>query len=263
MKTLNFFALISIFVIFVNCNEISTSSLTIKEALAAINPSYLNDIFLEGNIIKSKRDETQADANLIACQKEQDDFVDCIKTGNVETCNMIINGERCVNFFKDPASFLPSCEKYDHSTAQGLSAFYKYVGSINQLICVNNGDCTIAKEMIDKMKKSLGNIKATNVMSPSEEALNSDCNRRECVEAAINMYEKQREVIEINLEVDKGKNYDHTEEEMKHYNELLSMADKFLELLYSCTPKSGAVKIIASNILLISIITVFIIFLVK
>jgi len=271
MKTLNFFALVSIFVTFVNCNEVPSSLLIDKEALTIINPSFLNNIniFSEDNT-KAKRANikgVESDPNAIACKKEQNDFSDCFgNDGSTEFCDAI-SKERCIKFFKDPAADLPSCEKYDHSVAQELSISFKYMGSINQLVCANNGNCTMAKQLIENVKtgKSKGKLQPSDIDAVSEEALNSDCSHKDCIEAAIYMYETQREMVDVLLKVskEKDKDFTQTEEKKKGTNELLSMTNKNLELLYSCSQKSGTVKIIVSNVLLISIITVFIIFLIK
>jgi len=263
MKVLIIFVLISIIITFANCNETSISSFILKEILTTVYPSQLNDIniFLKGNNVKAKRDKTE---DYIACLNEQNDFSDCFGDDIPKTCN-ITNGERCVKFYKDPALYLPSCEKLDKSLAEGLSASYKFVGSIFQLFCINNLDCTIAKQLLNKINSDdkVSNMKPTDLFSPSEEDLNSDCNRKDCVEKAIDMYEKQKEAMEINMEVNKKMNYTYSEKEMQIYNERMSSADKVLEYLHSCAQKSDAVTIITSNILLLSIITVFIIFLIK
>jgi len=58
MKTLTLFTLVSILITFVNCIEIPTSSLIVKDALAVIKRSNINNIsiFLEDSGIKAKRE---------------------------------------------------------------------------------------------------------------------------------------------------------------------------------------------------------------
>jgi len=272
MKILNFFFLVSIFVIFVNCNKVQVASFIVKDVLTKINSSKYNDInaFLEGDNVKAKRDETENYENYNACSKEQESFSDCLGNNksidDSEFCK-ILNEERCVKFYKDPASNFPSCEKFDHFTNLGISASYKYLGSIYQLFCANNSNCTIAKQLVDTLEigKSTGNFQPSEFNTPSEEALKNDCSHKDCVDAAINMYEYQKEFVKTILEVnkEKDKNYVQTEEKKKNTDELLSSADKTLEYLHSCAQKSGAITLITNNILLLSIITVFVIFLIK
>jgi len=259
MKTLTLFTLVSILITFVNCIEIPTSSLIVKDALAVIKRSNINNIsiFLEDSGIKAKREEL--DDVYKACQNEQNSFSECYTSGknDTETCK-IINGERCDKFYKDPAVHIPSCEKFDKTLAEGVNAFYKYLGSLWHLVCAKNGNCEVAKELSNKIKA--GKFQPTDLITPSESAINNDCQNKDCVGVVIDMYEKQREFITVNIKVsnEKGKL------EVRNENVIKGMIDKILEQLRAptCVQLSGIVKLNTSTILLFSIITFTLLFLV-
>jgi len=264
MKTLNIFSLISVFVTFVNCIEIPASSLIVKDILAAVNTTHFNDInvFLEGISVKAKRYEINySDANYIACQDDQQSYSECFTStiSDTETCN-IVNGERCDKFYKNP--YLPACEKYDKSVAEGLYVYLKYIGSLFHLMCTDNGDCTLFKHLINNIK--LGKTQPTDLNTLSEGVLDSDCSRKECREATIDLLENQINTINKSLEVDKEKGITHTVEEMETYNEILDLANKNLKYMNSpvCVEKSGTAKIFSNNVLSICIFTLILIFLI-
>jgi len=300
MKTLNIITLVSIFVTYVNCMNIPSSSI-VKEALTTINKSYFNhtnniNVLFKGNNVKAKRYEFDySDANFIACQKEQMDFEECYTdaTDDIETCK-ILKGERCDNFYKNPAAYLPSCEKFDKSIAEGIYSLYKYMGSIAQYLCANNRRCAITMKI--KINAQLSTEENYSTVFPNENDLKEDCSNKECHEAMVKMYENQRSCYKINRDVDTEKGETFTEKETKTYNETMNSLDKVLEQLKSptCTQQidivdetfkviesstskikesdtarknknddinvSGAAKINASNILLFSIISFILLF---
>jgi len=271
MKTLSIFFLASIFVTFTKCIEIPVSSLIVEEALTAINRLNINDannIFLENINVKTKRNELDDDTYK-ACITEQRSFLECYDGENrsdEETCK-IINEERCVKFFENPALYFPSCEKYDQSLTgnsfsnyKSLVANYKLLGSLLNLICVDDGNCTIAKQLINK--SNLGKTQPSDLASLSEGALNSDCRRKDCVEAAIDVYENQRDILETNMEFNEEIGFTINEKDATEINNTLNLINNNLEYLQTCAQQSGAAKINASNILLISIITFILLFLI-
>ncbi len=77
MKTLNIFALISIFVTFVNCNAIPESSSLVKEALKGLNLSNIEgiNVLLEDTIVKRK--VSNSNEIVLACRSEQLEFSEC------------------------------------------------------------------------------------------------------------------------------------------------------------------------------------------
>jgi len=263
MKILNIFSLISLFITFVNCIEIPASSLIVKDALAVINRSNVNNIsvFLEDSSIKAKRDELDDIYN--ACQSEQNSFSECYTNGknDTETCN-IMNGERCEKFYKNPEAYIPSCEKFDKTLAQGVYAFYKYLGSLWHLVCAENGNCEVAKELSNKIKA--GKIEPSDLISPSESAINNDCQNKDCVGVVIDMYEKQREFITVNIKVSNEKGKLGSPVEVRNENVIKGMIDKILEQLRAptCVQLNGIVKLNTSTILLFSIITFTLLFLI-
>jgi len=270
MKIINIYALASIFVTFTNGIETPVTSLIVEEALTAMNHLNFNDtnkILLENINVKTKREELN-DENFLSCVEEQKKFIECYQDdgkSDDEMCK-IINEERCVKFYEDPAFYLPSCEKYDKSlpersfsTYKLLVSKYKLLGSLRYLFCDSN--CAISQQLINK--SSHGENEPSDLASPGERALHSDCRRKNCVEKAIDVYEKQREALEINLEFNEEVGYAINEDDKTEINNALDLINYNLEYLQTCAQQSGAFKINASNVLLLNIIIVIITFLNK
>jgi len=250
MKSLNIFVLFSIFIV--------------KTALAAVNPLYLNDIndLFEDNNVKAKRDDHSSD-NKIACKNELKSFSDCYTIDNrkidEQVCTTIMQ-DRCNKFFKDPASYIPSCAKYDKSMGEGYNALYKLIGSLYQYSCVNNRNCTIAKQLVNKIE--INDIQSNLFTSPTEEDLDSDCHYKDCADSATDMYGNLLEYVNVYSETEKKYGLVNATIE-EEYNKEIKSINNILEYLKSpaCVQQSGAVRINASNVLLFSIITFILVFL--
>jgi len=268
MKILNIFVLVSIFITFLY-SKVLASPLIVKKTLTGINLSHFNNInaFLEGNHAKAKRERGEGDHSLEtknACKNEQKSFKDCYtieeKKIDEEICKMV-SEDRCDKFFKDPVTYIPSCGKFDKSMGDGLNALYKFIGSFYHFTCANDRNCTIAKKIANKIE--LSNIQLNELSSPKEEDLNDDCHNKNCVDTATEMYENYREYVNEYWEAEKAGGSVNSTSEDEYKNEIDSI-NKTLEYLKSpaCVQLSGAAKIIASNVLLISIITFILISLV-
>ncbi len=107
--------------------------------MEAINLSNIN--VLEDNLIKRKTKDEET-----LCINEINQVIDCIDTSKTkeEICKFV-STERCQNIYNNPATYIPSCEKFNKPEANILISRIKSTKIVSNILC--DESCELGKEM--------------------------------------------------------------------------------------------------------------------